>query len=105
MQTMIRFGIAAAAALAFTSTARACDVARWDLATDGPREGACPTVVTYAPPDATDYDVSAVISSYRLAARSNEETSGSGSGEPGAADPPRSQPSEDEFLLAIWTAP
>ncbi len=99
MTSMIRLGVAAAA-LAFTSAARPCDVRGYDPATDRPRDGACPMIVRYVPPDATDYDTLA----YSYAAM-NDEAAGSGSGEPEATDPSDNHPSEDEFLVAVWTAP
>ncbi len=98
MTSMIRLGVAAAA-LAFTSAARPCDVRGYDPAADGPRDGACPMIVRYAPSDATDYDASPTY------AAMNDEAAGSGSGEPEATDPPDNHPSEDEFLQAVWTAP
>ncbi len=54
----------------------------------------------YVPPDATDYDTSA----YSCAAM-NDEAAGSGSGKPGATDPPDNHPSEDALLQVIWAAP
>lgn len=101
MTRMIRLGIAGAA-LAFTSTARPCDVRGYDPAAERPTEGICPTVVNYAnPPEATDYDVSFY---QKYAAVGPEEVAGSGSGETVEQTTSR-QESEEEFVQMVWTAP
>jgi len=84
MRTMTRFGIAAAATLAFTQPATPCDPGSYDPKDDAPREQVCspaeqPGQATTPDVKMTQYMTRAQTIDPRLAG------SGSGSGEPDAS--------------------
>ncbi len=91
MRGAIRWGMAAVAALTFTSAwATEYDTSSTDLAEP---------MNEPAPGGGTGEQAKEMG-----AGLGNERASGGGSGEPEAKEP-ASQPSEDEFLQQVWTAP
>jgi len=99
MRSSIRFGIAAAAALAFTPSAKPCDPRAYDPKDDAPREQICPPEHEGRAAVPKDEQRRREAEAKRAQARA---PAGSGGGEPRARE--REAPA-DESLQKIWSAP
>jgi len=103
MRTTIRFGIAAAAALAFTPRALPCDPRSYDPKDDAPRFQVCDGDEQQGRPATAKDDQSKHAARAKDAAE-QRDTAGAGSGEPLVREKHRSSP-VDDHPHPSWTGP
>ncbi len=112
MRSTIRFGIAAAAALAFTPSARPCDPQAYDAKDDAPRAQECPEQASQAravlpreQQHLAEAKAAAATAQFERD-RAEPRDLGSGSGEPApTTQPDQKQADQGDELQRVWTSP